>query len=397
MLLSPEERYLRWRTTALVVWAVLGGLILFAAALWALGRIMAALTPFVIAFVFVFLLNWPVLAITARGMRRSHAALLCLVLCVAVLGGLITLLGPTVVHQASSFAAAAPKYLAQVDAAERSVEGQLSAVVLPMWLGEIIRTASAQLSQFVVSIGNNLAAVALNFGGRVAVGLVDLFLALVIAFWVLADLPKIREEITVLAGPRYERDAEHLLFTVTRVLGGYLRGQSIASLTTATITTVGLSLVGVPYAIMVGIIAFFLNFAPYIGPVTTGLIAGLLGLLVSPLTGVLAVVVVIVAQNVTDFLVVPRVMSSQVDLHPTLVIFSLLVGGTLFGIAGLLFAIPVAAVGKGLFVYYYERRTERQLSSTNGALFRHSAASRPAADACAEPPSESTTTNVEQG
>jgi hypothetical protein len=56
------------------------------------------------------------------------------------------------------------------------------------------------------------------------------------------------------------------------------------------------------------------------------------------------------------------------------VIFSLLVGGTLFGIAGLLFAIPVAAVGKGLFVYYYERRTERPLSSKDGALFRHRAA-----------------------
>ena len=56
-------------------------------------------------------------------------------------------------------------------------------------------------------------------------------------------------------------------------------------------------------------------------------------------------------------------------------IFSLLVGGALFGIAGLLFAIPVAAIGKGLFVYYYERRTERQLSTTDGALFRHS--SRP--------------------
>jgi hypothetical protein len=78
------------------------------------------------------------------------------------------------------------------------------------------------------------------------------------------------------------------------------------------------------------------------------------------------------------------------------VIFSLLVGGTLFGIAGLLFAIPVAAVGKGLFVYYYERRTERQLSSTDGALFRHRPASRPTTDACVEPPADSPVQNVEQ-
>ena len=84
----------------------------------------------------------------------------------------------------------------------------------------------------------------------------------------------------------------------------------------------------------------------------------------------LAIAVVVVAQNFTDTVVTPRVMSDQVDLHPILVIFSLLVGATLFGIPGMLFAIPVAATGKGLFVYYYERRTQRQLASEDGALFR---------------------------
>jgi predicted PurR-regulated permease PerM len=392
---SPEERYVRWRTTALVVWSVIGGLVLVSAVLWGLGRIMPALVPFIIAFVTVFLLNTPVIALTERGMKRSHAALLCLIAGIALLGGIITLLGPTLAHQVVSFAAAVPKYLAQVNAAESAVEGRLSTLVLPPWLGNIIRTASVQLAEFVVSIGNNLARIVLNFGGRLATGLVDVFLSLVIAFWVLTDLPKIREEITVLAGPRYERDAEHLLFTVTRVLGGYLKGQSIASLVTALISTIGLTIIGVPYAMVLGIIAFFFNFAPYIGPVTTGLIAGMLGLLVSPLTAVMAVGVIIIAQNVTDVLIVPRVMSSQVDLHPTLVIFSLLVGGTLFGIAGLLFAIPIAAVGKGLFVYYYERRTERTLSSTNGALFRHSAASRVAAEHPAANPSKSAAENAE--
>jgi len=180
------------------------------------------------------------------------------------------------------------------------------------------------------------------------------------------------------------------------VLGGYLRGQTIASLTTATLSTIGLSLLGVHYAIVVGIIAFFFNFAPYIGPVSTALIAGLLGMFIGPWVAVGAVAVVAIAQNVTDAFVVPRVMSSQVDLHPTLVIFSLLVGGTLFGIAGFLFAIPVAAIGKGLFVYYYERRTERTLGSTDGALFRHSAATRATADAV-EKSSEPDSQNAEKG
>jgi len=395
MVTTPEERYVRWRTTALIVWSAIGILALVAVALWGLGRITPALVPFIIAFIIVFLLETPVRFLSARGMKRSHATLLCLLTSLAVIGGVVTLLGPTVAHQVSSFAHAAPKYIAQADAAENAVEGQLTNVAIPSWLAAVIRNASVQLSQFVVTLGDNLARVVLNLGGRIATGLIDIFLALVIAFWVLADLPKIREEIALLAGPRYEADAEHLVFTVTRVLGGYLRGQSIASLTTAALSAIGLTIFHVPYAIVLGIIAFFFNFAPYIGPVVTGLIAGLLGMFVGPWAALAAVGCVIVAQNVTDTLVTPRVMSSQVDLHPTLVIFSLLVGGTLYGIAGLLFAIPVAAVGKGLFVYYYERRTERPLSSANGALFRDSATSQ-AAESAATAPAPQPPENAEQ-
>jgi predicted PurR-regulated permease PerM len=385
MTLSAEERYARWRTTALIVWASIGMLVLLAAVFWGLGKIAAALVPFVMGFVLVFLLNTPVRALVKRGMARGPATLVCIVVTLAVLGGLLTLLGPAIGHQLTSFAQGAPKYLVRVQQTEGAIEARFSSMVLPDWLASALKTTSAQLGQFVVAIGDNLARLLLNTGGRIATGLLDVFLAFVIAFWVLTDLPKIRREITALAGPVYEADAEHLVRTVTRVAGGYLRGQSIASLSTATISTIGLTLLHVQYSIVFWFIAFFFNFAPYAGPVTTGLIAGLLGMFVSPLTAVAAVACVLVAQNVTDFVVVPRVMSAQVDLHPTLVIFSLLVGGTLFGVAGLLFAIPVAAIGKGLFVYYYERQTDRQLASTDGALFRHSAGSLSETATASEP------------
>ncbi|TLM97621.1 MAG: AI-2E family transporter [Actinobacteria bacterium] len=113
-----------------------------------------------------------------------------------------------------------------------------------------------------------------------------------------------------------------------------------------------------------------------------------MGLFASPLQGVLAIAVVVAAQQVTDLFVTPRVMSEQVDLHPTLVIFSLLVGGALFGFWGMILAIPVAATAKGLFVYYWEQRTSRQLASESGALFRTSQcddAQGPASDECEAP------------
>lgn len=368
---TPEARYARLRTTAVSVWAAIGVLILIALGLWAFRRIAPALSPFAMAFVIAFLLNWPVRALAARGISRGTAALICLLTGVALLGAAGTLLLPPVTRQIVSFAREAPTAFAALEPMVGALQSRFSDLVFPDWTSSAVQAISAQASSAAVGIGGAMASNVVYAGGNVVTAFFDLFIALVIAFWALKDLPKIREEILVISGPKYEADAELLISTVTRVAGGYLKGQTIASLTTGGLAMVALALAGVPYALVLGIVTFFFNYVPYVGPFTSGLIAGLVGLVfVSPWKGLLAVAIIVAAQNITDSLVTPRVMSDQVDLHPILVILSLLVGATLFGIPGMLFAIPVAATGKGLFVYYYERRTQRQLASEDGALFR---------------------------
>ena len=367
---TPQARYDRWRTLAVSVWAVIGILMLVVAVLWGIGRLAGALVPFVIAFMLVFLLNSPVRELSRRGLSRGLATLTCILGTLLVLGGVLTLVGPFVGRQLVSLGNAAPSYLAKMEALATSAHARYADIAFPDWLTGFITAVTTRFSQLAITFGNDAARALVSTGGGLATGLFDFLIAMVIAFWALKDLPKMRDELIVLAGPKYEADAEHLITTVTRVVGGYLKGQTIAALTIATLTTIGLSVIGVPYALVLGIVTGLFSFVPYVGPFTAGIIAGVVGLFHGVWLAVLAVAVVAVAQNLTDSLVTPRVMSSQVDLHPTLVIFSLLVGGSLFGIPGLLFAIPVAATGKGLFVYYYEQRTDRQLASQNGALFR---------------------------
>jgi predicted PurR-regulated permease PerM len=369
---TPQARYERWRTLAVSVWAVIGILGLLAAASWAMGRLAGALTPFAVAFVLAFLLNWPVRVLSSRGLSRGVAAVLCIVAALLVLGGLLTLAGPFVGRQLVSLGDSLPGYLGKGESLVMSLADRYANVAFPRWLAGFVSAATSRLSQIAITIGNDAATIVVATGGGVATAFFDILIALVIAFWALRDLPTIRAELVSLAGPDHKGDAEHLISTVTRVVGGFLKGQTIAALTIGILATIGLTILRVPYALVLGIVAGALSFVPYIGPFTAGLIAGLVGLLHGPWAAVFAVLVVAVAQNLTDTLVTPRVMSNQVDLHPILVIFSLLVGGSLFGIPGLLFAIPVAATGKGLFVYYYEQRTDRQLTSEGGALFRDS-------------------------
>lgn len=376
---------MRWRSAYYVAWAVIGGLLLLAAAGYALGKISGALAPFVLAFLFVFALQGPVARLAERGIPRAWAVICWFAIVFVVLSVSLVFVVPVVGRQLAEFAAAIPALLESARQWLLELQGRFSAVIIPNWLREAVLSIAQSLSNIFVTLGNRIAAGVVSAGSGVATVIFDLFLATVIAFWTLKDLPKIRRELRTLAGEKYEDDLENLLATVGRMVGGYLKGQTVASLATGFIAGVGLAIIGVPYAFVLGIITFVFNYVPYVGPFIAGLLAATLGLFVSPLTAVGAIVIVVVAQNTVDALITPRVMSDQVDLHPTLVIFSLLVGGALFGFWGMVFSIPVAATAKALFVYYWERRTSRPLATEDGALFKTAQCEEGSPEPCDEP------------
>lgn len=374
-MIVPAERSAKWRTTAYAVWASIGIILLIGFALYALGRIFPALVPFIIALVLAFLLSGPVDALSGRrGLPRGVATLLSIFGLIAIIVVVMTFIVPAVARETTAFVSQVPKYNQQVQRLVEDVISGFNRVTLPDWLSNAAGAVNARLSTIAVSVGSAAATFLLSAGSGVATAIFDLLIGLVIAFWLLRDLPKMRVELRSLAGPRYQEDFENAAFTVVRVVRGYLKGTTIASLITATASIVAFLIIGVPYPWVLGVIVFLLNFIPYIGPFVSGVLAGLLGLLISPWVGLGGLLTVILAQNLTDNLITPRVMAEHVDLHPTLVIFSLLVGGSLFGVAGMLLAIPVAATAKGLFVYYYEQRTQRQIVSSDGALFKSSVA-----------------------
>jgi predicted PurR-regulated permease PerM len=196
-------------------------------------------------------------------------------------------------------------------------------------------------------------------------------LALIISFYTLLDLPKLLEEGMRIVPERFREGAAHGAATVSRILGGWMRGAFIDSMVVGALIAVGLTILGVPYGFAIGIIGGLLNIVPYLGPVVAAVFAGLSGVFGgSPWLGLWAVAIVFAVQQFDSLWLNPRIMSENVDLHPVLVVFSLLTGATLFGVPGMLLAVPVAAICKGLFVYGYERRTQQSLCTEDGVLFR---------------------------
>lgn len=366
----------RWVRVLVVAWALVGVGLLLAAAGWLLALISPAFVPFLLALVLVYLFRSPVRRLECRGVPRGAAVAICYLAALGLLTAVGFFVVPPVLNQVREFVAAFPGYYDRAYELLVDLQGRFEALVVPAWLNAALENLRQSVASQFAAWSTALAKQLFSVGGSALEFGLNGLLALVVGFWLLKDLPKLRQEFVLLAGPRRREEASLIMRHVSHVLSGYLRGQLVISAVTALIVAVGLTVFGVPYSLVIGLLAGVLNVVPWFGPAVAALIAGISAAFISPWLILAAVGVVVAAQQITDIFVTPRVMSSQVDLHPLVVIFSLLAGGTLFGFVGLVLAIPVAAVAKGLFVHYFEKYTDSKLATEGGALFRSRASSR---------------------
>ena len=178
-------------------------------------------------------------------------------------------------------------------------------------------------------------------------------------------------------GPKHEESVLFVASTFSKAFGGYLRGATICAICTGFLAGLGYYFIGLPYPAVLGLLTGLLNFIPYVGPWVAGIVSAIIGLFISPLIMLASIIVTIVAQQFTDIMIMPRVMSSVVDLHPCIVLVGVFAGGALAGFVGLIAAVPLLASAKAIFIYYFEKRTGRDLVQEKGALFRTRPVRRP--------------------
>lgn len=360
----------RWTSTAIRVWATIGILLLVAVAGMVLGRLSAALVPFILALVIVVIFRRPVELLVARRVPRVLAVAICYLIGFAILAVALVFIVPVFAAQVSSFISVIPKYLNKALTFWADLTGPRGNRILPEWVITAIQNLQKSIVASIGSWSSQGITIAFAAGSQAFTAVFNLVLALIISFYTLMDLPKMVAEVQMLIPERYREEVEHVLKTVSRILGGWMRGAFIEAIAVGALIALGLAILHVPYAAAIGIIGGVLNIVPYLGPVVAAVLAGFSGLAISPVTALLAIAVVFGVQQFDGLILNPRIMASNVDLHPVLVVFSLLIGATLFGVTGMLLAVPVAAIVKGVFVYYFERRTQQTLASEEGALFR---------------------------
>ena len=376
---TTKQAKARHRLT--VVWTWVGVILLCGVAVYLSGILSNAIGLIIWTVVFVFILRSPVNWLEKHGISRGLGTTLTYILFVAVLALLFfVVFSPAfgLSKQFEDLAKSVPTYVASFQSWAMGLYEQYADFLQDDSIRQWITSVTGSVGDFVQSFASTTASGLVAAGASLANIIMCIGFALVIAFWMLMDLPKLGREMNRVIGEKYQADAQVIHLTMTRVMGGYLRATIIQCGIIGVACGVMFWLLGVPSPAAFGVITGLLNIIPIVGPWLGGALAFVASVTTSPVVGIIALVGTIVIQQVIYTFVSPKLMGESVDIHPALTFIALMAGsgvGTAMGgltgaLVGALLSIPLMAMLKSLFVYYFEKKTGRRIVSDDGVFFR---------------------------
>lgn len=303
------------------------------------------LLPFIVGGTIAYLLNPVVVALGKYKLSRIWATILILSLFMITISVLAVLILPPLYREVVQLAEAAPGY---VDALWEYLQPYLRVVeqrVGENGLDQGIRDLIKNNISNALGAGSSLLD-GLMSGGRALIGLFS-FLAVtpLVAFFVMLEWPSITKWIDEVQ-PRHSYDeSRDLLLGIDRKIAGFVRGQLLVAISLGVIYAVALSIVGLEFGFLIGVVAGLLSIIPLFGSIV-GLLASVMVAWFQSgeisFVGLVAAIF-LAGQFLEGNVITPKLVGKSVGLHPLWILFSLMAGGALFGIVGMMLAVPVAA------------------------------------------------------
>ena len=326
--------------------------VLIAAAVLLIYRAGDIVRPFLWAAILGYILLPVVRVLEDRlgGRRGLAAGIVFIVVLLFVFGGL-RFLAPLAVGQMQTFQRSLPTLVA-------NAQNTLAETLDQMGAEDLVPIVFGPIATAPVEITRNVATFAVPFIVGFSHFLLEFLVFLIGLFFFLRDFPRLTNWVKRLIPPPSRHELLPLGDQVSLLLGRYVRGQLVLVVIMWTATTIGLTLFGVPFSLLLGLMTGALEVIPIIGPITAGAVASLVALGNpnpfgwSQLVYVAAIAIMYtVLRHAEDYFVIPLVIGRIVRLHPALVIFSLLSGGAVFGLIGVILAVPVAATLRLVLIY----------------------------------------------
>lgn len=174
-------------------------------------------------------------------------------------------------------------------------------------------------------------------------GFIEIVTVLVISFYLLAEKNGMKNFVYTLMPKKYEAQALHLITKIQKKIGLWLLGQLIISLVMFVLVYAVLSLLGIKYALVLALVAGFMELVPYLGPIIAAIPAIFFAFLQSPTLALVVLVLYVVLQKTEAYILVPKIMQKTIGVSPLVILVAILVGFKLSGILGILLSIPIVA------------------------------------------------------
>lgn len=326
-------------------WSAVGVLLLIYLLYKAIIFFLPALTPFLYAVIIVYILKPSVDFLTGRKVPRIISILISYILLLGIITLFFLVLVPIVAAQVQEFLKSLPKLEASASEYFYLIKNYIGRITIPEWLKSTVETISGSLTSFLAGLAKQIP----KAGANLASGIINLFIALFLSFYILKDWEKVRNSTFTFLKKRGKERVIEFIKKSNKIILGFVKGQILVAAIVGLITGITLYIIGIKFSVLLGILTAVFDLIPYFGPISIGAVATLIALLSSPVKALWTLIAFVIIQQLESALIAPNIMSKQVEIHPAVVIFALFVGGMSFGFVGIIFAIPVAAVLKLVF------------------------------------------------
>ncbi len=298
--------------------------------------------------------------------KRGAAVLVVLFLFILLIVGLVSVTLPRAIVQINNLVTEIQRYASNFDSLLDSGVHYLSELGVPPSVIETVAGLLAESDRYISAFLTGLLSTVVNLSLRLFDGVIVLIL---VVYFMLDGRKLISAFVATLPG-RVGRRVSSVLERANRVSWTYIKSKVLISAGMAVCTYIGLRIIGVHYAFIFALMSFVLDFIPYFGSIIAGVVEGFFALITLGVGKAVTVVIfVLIVQQIEGNVVVPKVQGDLTGIHPITVMFAILASNELWGPAGMLISVPIAAILKIVVkeVYLYivtpEGQDPRQLSS----------------------------------
>jgi predicted PurR-regulated permease PerM len=329
--------------------------------LWALHRLASVVLVMMLAALFAYVIA-PLVQLARRPIRisgrsrrlpRGVAIALVYVLLAGTVSAGAALLLPSATDQVDDMIARAPAYAQSILTWEHGWLRYYERLRIPPELRQSIdQSVLAARVAAVESARGWLLALVSTLSNLPWLALIP-----ILAFFLLKDAAGFRRTIVTALPHRMQLRGHRLFEELNATLAAYVRAQLLACVLVGSLCGVGFAVLGIPYPVLLGVLAGVLEFIPLVGPLLVAIVASIFAALHAPVLALWAVGFLGVLRLVEDYVICPRLIRCGIQLHPLAVIVTVLAGAELDGVAGMFLAVPVVAIGSVAFRHWLEWRS----------------------------------------